>query len=106
MILKRKFRYILVESSIQMDWKALSAEISNKLSAYLGERFYINADPRVVANCGSNAFILRVNRGSEQDAVLGTCYIIDINGSAAGLYTIKTSGTMRSLLDYASRAYK
>ena len=106
MILKRKFRYILVESSIQMDWKALSAEISNKLSAYLGERFYINADPRVVANCGSNAFILRVNRGSEQDVALGTCYISDINSISVGLYTIKTSGTIRSLLDYASRAYK
>ena len=32
MILKRKFRYMLIESSMPMDWKALSAEISGKLS--------------------------------------------------------------------------
>ena len=42
-------------------------------------------------------FILRIQRNSEDSTILALSFIKSINGKSTGIYTIKTSGTMKSL---------
>ncbi len=102
MILRRKLRYILIESSEDMDIGTASSLALNGLMRFLGEEQYANANPRLIRQYGSRMYALRVNRGTERRAVLGLAFVRSAADSA-GLYTIKTSGSMHSISEYASK---
>ena len=93
-----KNRYILAESSARInfndnaDYRALEARIMQ----ILGTLSYSYSNPKLML-ATDKQFILRVQRSSEDSIILALSFIKSINGKATGIYTIKTSGTIKSL---------
>ena len=93
-----KNRYMLAETSAQTDLRnqvnqrALEAEIMR----VLGTVGYSYSNPKIML-ARNNQFILRIQRSSEDSIVLALSFIKSINGTTTGIYTIKTSGTIKSL---------
>ncbi|MDE1768465.1 MAG: Rpp14/Pop5 family protein [Candidatus Micrarchaeota archaeon] len=108
MITRPRSRYILVESSEPMDSKDVSTAHSllSAVAKQVGESGYIELNPRLPFQYHSSTFIMKVNRGSERRAILALSFIKEVNGKRLGLYTIKTSGTIRTLIEYCKRTYK
>lgn len=103
-MIKRKSRYILVESAAPLDADGSRAaeSLQEGLLRIMGEARYTEAHPSVVQIVDDNRFILRVNRGLEDSATLALAFITELNGRRTGLYTTKTSGTIRALLKTAT----
>ncbi len=101
MILKRKLRYILIEASDDIEMAAASAAVLNGLLRFLGEKAYADANPRIIRQYGKRLFSMRVNRNTEKKAVLGLAFVRTSRGSA-GFYTLKISGTLRKIAEYAA----
>ena len=107
MILKRKNRYILVEASSPLDAVAESRSIEAAMLRALGELYYSEANPKVVAQSDPTLFAIRVNRGQEGRVILALSFAREISGRKMGLYTLKTSGTLRALHSlYGNKAPK
>ncbi len=96
MILKRKSRYVLVEPS-SVDTARLYTRLEAELLRIMGQVTYTKASPKVVAQYG-RFFAVRINRGFEDELVLALSFA-RIDG--IGFYTIKTSGTLKTLAGYA-----
>lgn len=104
MITKRKNRYILVESTSPIDERNFG-DLAGRLHALLGAFGQLTASPRVVAQYSPNLIAIRVNRGSEASVICALAFVKSLNGARLGLYTLKTSGTLQSLLDYSIREF-
>ena len=100
MIFKRKRRYILVEASRGFDitdgqnWTDLKGE----LYRFLGEKQYMESNLFPLKQLDDKRFIVRVSRGAEKHAILALSFVKKIGPSEIGFYTLKTSGTIRSLI--------
>ncbi len=107
MIFKKKLRYILVESSGALNFSGLEAaeSLRKAMLGFMGQLHYFRANPKVVSHLGGSAFILSTNRGYEKSAILALSFIRNIGGEKVGLYTIRTSGTVRSLKSYFLENY-
>ncbi len=107
MITRNKNRYILIESSEPVDTRdrSTSSTIINSISKHLGEMGRVEINPKPVFQYGPNVFIMRVNRGFERKAVLALSFVKEVNGKRLGLYTIKISGTIKSLVQYCKNTY-
>ncbi len=106
MIFRKKLRYILVETSgkVDMDDMRKQGALGAGMLSFLGELSYFKANPHVAAQLSDNMFVLSVNRGYERDIVLALSFIKELMGARVGFYTIRTSGTIRSLKDYFAEA--
>ncbi len=107
MIFKRKLRYVLVEASREVnlaDRKEVD-DLKAKLHGTMGEVAYFRANLHVAAQLREDVFIISVNRGQERDLVLALSFIKTLCGEKVGFYTIKISGTIRSLKDYFFKTY-
>ena len=105
MILKRKIRYILVESSEPLG-EADHKELTRRLEEQLGLFGQLDANPKVLKQFDGTHFAIRVNRGAEGSVVLALCFLKSPSGKRIGLYTLKTSGTLRSLFTYCQEAVR
>ena len=107
MISKQKNRYLLIETSEQLDTRdrVSSSSLLDALNAEMGHTGFLRANPRIVCTMDDYSFIIRVNRGCEHDFILATAFVKRIAGREIGLYTISTSGTIRKLLGIAGRSY-
>lgn len=107
MITKYKNRYVLIESSEPINTmdRAVSYALLNSTDKLVGEVGHAELNPKLVFQYNDNVFIMRVNRGYERKAILALSFIKDVGGKKLGLYTIKTSGTIRSLIGYCKRTY-
>ena len=101
MIFRKKLRYILVEASddIRMEGTRSADALKTGIKAFLGELPYFKANPQVAAQLGSRVFVMSVNRGHERNAALALSFVKVIDGRRMGFYTIRTSGTIRSIKD-------
>jgi RNase P/RNase MRP subunit POP5 len=107
MLIRRKIRYILIEASRELDMRdsLTQGDFENRMALALGELHYADANPKIVRQCNPRTFIIRVNRGHEPKAILALSFIKEINRDPVGFYTIKTSGTIRSLLNACGELY-
>ena len=107
MIQRYKNRYVLVESSFQsgMSDRHAESEIIGAMAAEMGNTGFLEANPKIVHRPSEYTFIMRINRGYERKAVLALSFVRSVGGKKAALYTIKTSGTIRSLIDFCRKAY-
>jgi RNase P/RNase MRP subunit POP5 len=98
MIMRPKFRYVLLESSEDLNLidKESISELRNRFRYIMGEQKYLDAEPKIKL-VNKNRFVIKVNRGSEEDIVLASCFIKDFSGKRIGLYTVKTSGSIRAV---------
>lgn len=107
MIFKKKTRYLLVEASESAN---LSDPINvdclkREMLAFLGQLPCFKANPQVAAQLNDRVFVMSVNRGYEASAILALSFIKKLNGKKVGFYTIRTSGTIRSIRNYFSKTY-
>jgi len=102
MIFKRKNRYILVETSSPIDLsnRRIFEAVATKLKTYLGEQVFIESNPQIISKLDENNFIMKVTRGTEKQLFLALSFLKGVNDREIGFYTIKTSGTVRSIKDY------
>lgn len=107
MIFRRKLRYVLVEATSEVDLslRRNEDELKEKLRDFMGETDYSKANPRAIAQLDGSSFIISVNRGSERSLVLAVSFVKELDGRSIGLYTIKISGTVRSLKDYFAKIH-
>ena len=93
-----KNRYILAESSAHIDFNdpANQRALESGIMHALGTLNYSYSNPKMML-ATEKQFILRIQRNSEDSTILALSFIKSINGKATGIYTIKTSGTMKSL---------
>ena len=99
MIKRIKHRYLLIEASepIDMGQRDSQAALENALLRQLGELKFYEANPKVALQLSENVFVLKTNRNYDRNVVLATAFIKKLASREMGLYTIKTSGTIRSL---------
>ncbi len=99
MIYRRKIRYVLLELTSNLDMKIKENEYAfkNSLLSYMGEHNYANANPHIMRQDG-DMFVVRVNRGMERELILATCFMKNIGNSRLGIYSLKTSGSIKGLL--------
>ncbi len=103
MILKRKYRYVLVFSTAALDTRNRSAAILAELMRFMGELGYSEANPKIVAQYTEKLFVIRTNRGFEGRLILALSFIRTLSGARIGLSTLKTSGTIKSLMVYTKQ---
>ncbi len=107
MIMRRKRRYVLVESSSSLDVsdRRNYDALRDGLCAFLGEPAFASLNLQFMRQVAQNAFILRVSRGTEQDLALALAFVKQVGERQIGMYTISTSGAIRALLEKAKRFY-
>ncbi len=93
-----KNRYILAETSSALDFNDLATQRSLEagIMQILGTMGYSYSNPKIMLAAGRQ-FILRIQRSSEDSIILALSFIKNVNGKATGIYTTKTSGTIKSL---------
>ncbi len=102
MIFKRKNRYILIEASSPIDLsdRRIFEAAATKLKTYLGEQVFIESNPQIISKLDEKNFIMKVTRGTEKQIFLALSFLKGINDKEIGFYTIKTSGTVRTIKEY------
>lgn len=107
MITKHKNRYILVEASepIMTRSKQIDDEIISSVSKELGQIGHVEANPKIVYQFNDSVFIIRANRNYERRVLLALAFIKKLNERNIGFYTIKISGTIRSLINLCKKLY-
>lgn len=108
MIFRKKLRYILVESCSPVRMKEMqnSESLKSGMLSFLGQLPYFKANPQVIAQFNESVFVLSVNRGHERSAILALSFIKRLGETPVGFYTIRTSGTVRSLRAAFAKMYK
>ena len=106
MITRPKNRYLLVESSAPLNTadRILADQVLAAVAFELGAIGYVKANPKIVHQAGDRSFIIRVNRGHEDALVLALSFVKKIGDARVGLYTIRTSGTIRAMISYLKGA--
>ncbi|MGC8586693.1 MAG: Rpp14/Pop5 family protein [Candidatus Micrarchaeia archaeon] len=99
MILKKKNRYVLVESPQKISEQDY-VELRSKLLDFMGVQAYAEAGPRII-NVSENSFAIKTGRNTERQVILATSFIRSLGGSRACLCTTKVSGTIKALLSRA-----
>ncbi len=107
MIFRRKMRYLMVEASesVAMNDPKRIDMLKRELLSFLGELPYFKANPQVAAQLNDKVFIISANRGYERNIALGLAFAKKLDGRKVGFYTIRTSGTIRSLKDSFRKIY-
>ncbi|MGC8676443.1 MAG: Rpp14/Pop5 family protein [Candidatus Micrarchaeia archaeon] len=109
MIMKIKHRHMLVAAlGIDMANAENVRALLASIRAFVGVVAYALAAPsvvKVIKGFGNNVFIIRCTRGYENDIALALAFVSEVNGSGAGMCTLKTSGTIKSLERFAEDAH-
>ncbi|MCW6160531.1 MAG: Rpp14/Pop5 family protein [Candidatus Micrarchaeales archaeon] len=100
--MRDKQRYVLVESNIPIgsDERALSDSVSREVIRCIGEMNYHRVNPKMMKILGEKRFIMRSSLEGAGQLVLALSLIKRLNGSDIAFYTLKTSGTIKTLLQY------
>lgn len=101
MIIKKKNRYLLVMSSDDIDAASQGKAIGKEMMQFMGELHYSQANPRIMAQYNSRMFAIQSSRGHEKQVMLALSFVKNLNGRKIGLYTIKTSGSIKTLENFA-----
>jgi RNase P/RNase MRP subunit POP5 len=100
-IFRKKTRYVMVEANdrVYMNDHEIQEALKESMKAFLGELPYFKANPQVAAVLSDKIFVLSVNRGFERNVALALSFVKNLSGRRVGFYTIRTSGTIRSIKD-------
>jgi len=99
-MMREKRRYILVMSSrpvSEPERKRFEAELYSALLSQLGEAEYFMANPKVVKFIGKDRLILKVMLERYEESIVALTLIRSMAGKPIGLYTLRSSGTIKAL---------
>jgi RNase P/RNase MRP subunit POP5 len=103
-MIREKRRYILVEASEPIGGGGATQgagdfekDLYAALRSELGGIHYFSANPRIALYIGDRAFIVKCSLRCFPDMILALAMIKRLGNRDIGLYTLKSSGTMRAL---------
>ena len=107
MITRRKSRYLLVESSrdVNFESKEEQRSLGDGIARVIGEFGYMNSSPKLIKQLNNKVFIIRTSRGGEDHVILALSFIKQLNGREMGFYTIRESGSIKKLQQVAQELY-
>lgn len=99
MIYRRKLRYVLVEATegVNLGDPRTTEDLKRGMLSFLGQLPYFRANPQITAQLNDKVFVISANRGYERNVILALSFIKSLNGKRTGFYTLRTSGTIRSI---------
>ncbi len=92
--MREKHRYVLVESTINLD--GIDNKLYNQLFYAIGSSEYSNVNPKVISAKGNQA-VIRCSLAGLNKLILALTFIKSIDKNPVAFYTIKTSGTLKAL---------
>lgn len=95
-----KRRYILVESAVEIPDASASefeTELLKEIMKTVGETHYFRANPKMMGFIDNKTFVLRCNLSRYRDMIVALTFIKRVSGKEIGLYTLKSSGTIKAL---------
>ncbi len=98
--MREKRRYLLVLCTLDIAdgaEKAFESGLCAAMQKEIGNR-YFRANPRVVRFVDARTFVLTVGLDGYRDAIVASAFVKRINDLEVGLYTLRSSGTIRALL--------
>jgi RNase P/RNase MRP subunit POP5 len=99
-MIRTKRRYIVVETSAKIgagEREAFEKGLYSAMMAQIGEAEYFKANPKVIAFLDERRIILKVNLEKYDESVVALALIKQIDSKVMGLYSIKSSGTIKAL---------
>ncbi len=99
-MMRDKRRYILVMSSrpiAEQERRRFEAELYSALMLQLGEAEYFKANPKIVRFTAKDSFILKVMLERYEQSIVALTFVKSMAGKPIGLYTMKSSGTIRAV---------
>ncbi|MCL4383016.1 MAG: Rpp14/Pop5 family protein [Candidatus Marsarchaeota archaeon] len=95
--MKQRHRYLLIESGFDIiDEKQFSILLSNELMNMLGLNYY-KINPKIISFLGQNRFIIKCSGVYVDILILTFTFIKSLNKEPAYFYTLKSSGTIKSI---------
>jgi RNase P/RNase MRP subunit POP5 len=99
-MMRDKRRYLTIMSSrpiLERDRKPFEASFYSALLVQLGESEYFRANPKIMKFMGTDHFMLRVSLERYEESIVGITFIKSMGGKPIGLYTTRSSGTIKAL---------
>ncbi len=99
-MMREKRRYLLVMSTndiAQGTEKVFEVGLYNAIQKEMGN-LYFKANPKIVKYIDEKKFVLRVGLDGYKIAIASLAFVKSVNDREIGIYTLKSSGTIRALL--------
>ncbi|MCL4371812.1 Rpp14/Pop5 family protein [Candidatus Marsarchaeota archaeon] len=99
-MISEKHRYLLVESTAQISGSSYDFEkkLKKAIIAVVGQLEYAEVNPRLLNIVDDRHFVVKCNLKGYKRLIVALALIKDMEGLSFGLYTLKSSGTLRALL--------
>ncbi len=95
--MKKKYRYLLIESSLEIrDKSQFNIQLFNELINIIGLNYY-KVNPRIVSFIDKNTFIIKCSNSYISFLILAFTFIKFLNKNPIYFYTLKSSGTIKSI---------
>lgn len=94
---------MLVLSSCDFDAGTREREILSEVMRVVGELGYSQANPKIASQYTPRLFTIKVNRGQEENLALALAFVRQVGGKKVSLCSLKTSGTIKSLMIYSKK---
>ncbi len=99
-MLRDKKRYIMVEatSELNTEKEELDRELKQAVLALTGQLGYYDISPKLVSVVDSRHFVIRCKLKGYEKMLLASALIKRLGATETGLYTLKSSGTIKALM--------
>lgn len=93
-----KRRYLLIETTedIGSD-EAFAKSLNREIMGIVGQLHYHEVNPKIVEFIDRRHMIVRVGHSREGDAIAALALIKAVDGVPLGIFTLRSSGTLRAL---------
>lgn len=98
--MRDKKRYIMVESAseLSMDKEGLDRALKQAVLSLVGQLGYYDISPKLVSLIDSKHFVVRCRLQGYERMLLASALIKRLGETETGLYTLKSSGTIKALM--------
>lgn len=102
-MMREKKRYILVEmyAPAPEDTDSFKKGLYAELVKCAGQLEYHRMNPHVIEFLAGNRFIVRASLEGTPAIVAALAFVKSVNGAENAFYTLRSSGTLRALREYA-----
>ncbi len=86
-----------------MDMSVHERNIMTEIMKFMGELTFAQANPKIASQYSPRLFTIKVNRGYEDVIILALSFVRLVSGKKMSLCSLKTSGTIKSLMLYSRK---
>ena len=99
-MIRDKKRYIMIEASseLNMGKEELDRALKQAVLSLVGQLGYYDISPKLISLADSRHFVVRCKLRGYERMLLASALIKRIGATETGLYTLKSSGTIKALM--------